>query len=330
MCCTASNMVLDDMEQHLVSVAFNSMNPNAEGVVALREIYERFNAVEHPRVKEGVMAPGMARDRLLYLFGSCANEHDGGITFDEFMTFHHKLIQEAWDERVSDVQAFIRQTIMRLWRLGNLLLPTGIRPAFPIDQTPRALYATMLMTLLWAEKDPRNDGKFIIKGIKDVVRPIFRRGDLPDELQGHFAYPSETSDLAVEYLPTQIAIKRWLDFVWEYDKGKYCGVQGIVSAQVDLDVLPPSLRQFIVEHSTAVEKLRCEKFVKTSISENPMYKCTNQVYGVGSMEECRKVHQWKAKSLMGKQYGIQFYGLQKGIHSKMGPTICHAATRINL
>ncbi|CCW66930.1 unnamed protein product [Phytomonas sp. Hart1] len=322
-------MALDAAHARLVELAFDSLGPDDRGVVSLRELHERFHAAAHPRVRGGLMAPGMARDRLLYLFGDCAKEHAGGITLDEFQAYHQRLHHEAAQAHGGEPPD-LGPIIMDLWRLGHLLLPSGVKPNIPLDEFPRALYATLLMTLLWVEKDPRREGKFILKGIKEVVRPIFRRGDLPDELQGHFAYPSEISGLTVEYLPTQIAIKRWLDFVWEYDEGKYCGVQGIISAQVDLDILPGSLRQFIVEHSTATEQLHCDKFVQTSISENPMYKCTNRTYGIGSFEECRKVHQWKVKSLSGEQYGNQYHGLQKGLYSEMGPTVCQAATRINL
>lgn len=332
--------ILNESEFALVSVAFNSFFPadgGADGgkedrLVPLSELEYRFDAVEHPRVKEGSMAPSKAKATLAYQFGKCAAEHGGCVTFDEFLTYHDKLVDEAYDERgVTDVEAFIARTIMGLWRLGNdLLLPTAVRPCFPIDKAPEGMYASRLMTLCWSEPDPERPGKFIIKGVKDVVRPCFKRGDLPDEIQGLFAYPEELAGMSVHYVNPQISIQRWLDFVWSYAEGKYCGVPGIVSARVDLDTLPESISQFIVEHHTATKVLD-SKFVPTSIAANPLYKRSSDAYGYGVEEECRRIHAWKVRSLKGKQYGLQYHGLQGKYFSKMkGPTPCNAATGINM
>lgn len=341
--------MLSDEEYTLVVVAFNSMDVGGSGLVSLKDLKQRFFPHEHPRVKDGRMAPSAATDKLDYHFGECAADHNHCITFDEFVRYHEKLADEAYDEQINDVGEFTRHTIMGLWRLGDVLLPTGVRPAFPIAEMPKGLYAAALMTLVWVEArkpstaaaaaDPAapsppqagnavyGDG-YVLKGIKEVIRPIFRRGDLPEELQGHFAYPSELAGMAVEYVQPQISIQRWLDFCWEYDAGKFCAVEGIVSARVDLDVLPSDLRQLVLEHR--VTTTRAARTMPTAIVSNPMYRKTSSNYGDGVAAECRKIHHWKANTFAGKQYGNQYHGLVGGFFSKMEARRGGTATGMNI
>ncbi|CBZ38691.1 hypothetical protein, conserved [Leishmania donovani] len=338
--------MLSGSEHHLVAVAFQSMDPNNTGMVALSEVKKRYFAHAHPRVKEGSMAPSAARDTLDYHFGVCAADHEGSITFDEFLAYHEKVADEAYDEHVGDVAAFTEKTIMGLWRLGDVLLPTGVRPAFPVTQAPTGFYAVTLMTLVWVERrqmdaspasaqqssssgGAAHDDLFVLRGIKDVVRPIFTRGDLPDELQGYFAYPEELSGMAIDYVAPRLSIQRWYDFTWEYSEGKYCGVEGIISTRVDLESLPAGLRQFVCEHATAVS--RGTTWMQTRLMMNPMYKKTSSAYGCGVSEECRKIHHWKVKTFEGKQYGNQYQGLCGKYFSKLGaPLKSGAATGMNI
>lgn len=321
-------MALSSADQELVRIAFQSMDHTGSGLVSLDEICKTFYAAEHPRVKEGTMAPSAARDTLLHQFGACAAEHNGNVDLYEFLAYHERLADEANDEHVSDVAAFTTETIMRLWRLGDLLIPTGIRPSFPITEPPTGLYAATLMSLVWVERDTAS-GECVLKAVKDVVRPIFARGDLPEDLQGLFAFPDELAGLQVHYVPTQISIQRWLDVIWEYEDGKYCGVEGIVSARVDLDCLPEGVRQFIVEHSEAIRKRSA--FVKTTNKANPMYTRSSEAYGYGVTEECRKLAEWKANSLNGKQLGLQYHGLCGKFFAKMkAPMQSTAATGMNV
>lgn len=342
--------MLSENEYHLVAVAFQSMDHNGTGLVPLRELKQRYFAHEHPRVKEGRLAPSAARDTLDHHFGLCAADHNGCVTFDEFLAYHEKIVDEAYDERVGDVSAFTERTITGLWRLGDLLLPTGVRPVFPVSQPPSGLYAVTPMTLVWVERRPRQmphaaapsaspataqatgaatEDVFVMRGIKDVVRPIFARGDLPDELQGYFAYPEELTGMAVEYSTPQISLQSWYDFCWEYADGLYCGLEGVVSTQVDLDILPAGLRQFLCSHSTATA--RHTRWMATRQAVNPMYKKSSAAYGVGVMEECRKIHRWKVNTFEGKQYGNQYHGLcGKYFAKSTGPVKSSAATGMNM
>ncbi|CAJ1036267.1 hypothetical protein, conserved [Leishmania lindenbergi] len=349
--------MLSEGEYHLVAVAFQSMDPNNTGLVPLSEIKKRYFAHEHPRVKEGNMAPSAARDTLDYHFGVCAADHGGSITFDEFLAYHEKIADEAYDEHVGDVAAFTEKTIMRLWRLGDLLLPTGVRPVFPVAQPPTGLYASTNMTLVWVEprqidasptsgqQSPSIGGTatpsintygavhasdlFVLRGVKDVVRSIFARGDLPEELQGYFAYPEELTGMAVDYVAPRVSIQRWYDFTWEYAEGKYCGVEGIISIRVDLESLPAGLRQFVCDHATAVS--RGTTWIQTRPMVNPMYKKTSSAYGYGVNEECRKIHRWKVKTFEGKQYGNQYHGLCGKYFAKMKePLKCSTTTGMNM
>ncbi|EPY30552.1 hypothetical protein AGDE_09386 [Angomonas deanei] len=297
-------MPLSETAMSVVEVAYYSMDVQDKGKVSLEEVLHTFNAVEHPRVKEGEMAPSQATARVKELFSACAADHDGYITFHEFAVFHEKLAEEANFEKVPDTEEFIKKTIMAMWRLGDILLPTGIRPAFPTNQKPTGLYASTLMTFLWVDKDEKG---YVLKGMKDCVRPIFSRGDLPEEVQGMFAYPNELVGMEVQFVPTQVALQNFHDFVWEYEEGKYCGVEGIISARVDPRALPDGVRQFIMPHAEAVGK-QCE-YIKTQKVVNPMYKKSSENYGYGVQEELKKMHIWKVKSLQGKQYGLQYYGL---------------------
>ncbi|EPY31752.1 hypothetical protein STCU_03273 [Strigomonas culicis] len=226
-----------------------------------------------------------------------------------------------------DVHQFIRDTVMAIWRLGELLLPTGVRPLFPAAQPPSGLYASTLMTFVWVDRDAA--GEYVLRGVKDVVRPHFARGALPEEVQGFFAYPAELAEMQVQYLPSQLALQSWLDFVWEYEEGHFCGVEGVIAARLDLSVLPDGVRQFIMPHDVAVAK-KCE-FLKTQRPVNPMYKKSSDNYGYNVNEEVRKTHLWKAKSLEGKQYGLQYYGLVGKYFAKMrAPMSCTASTGMNL
>ncbi|KAG5464072.1 hypothetical protein LSCM1_00252 [Leishmania martiniquensis] len=339
--------MLSERQYHLVAVAFKSMDPDNTGFVPLSEVKKRYFAHEHPRVKEGSMAPSAARDKLDYHLGICAADHGGSITFDEFVSYHEKIADEAYDEQVGDIAAFTEKTIMGLWRLGHLLLPTGVRPAFPVTQLPTGLYTATPMTLIWVERkqvaaspssgqqSPSSGGAvhaddlFVLRGIKDVVRPIFARGDLPDELQGHFAYPEELTGMAVDYVAPRVSTRRCYDFTWEYEEGKYCGVEGIISTRVDLEALPAALRQFVCEHAQAVS--RSTEWIPTRLMMNPMYKTTSATYGYGVHEECRKIHHWKVKSLEGKQYGNQYHGLCGNYFAKMRePLKVSTATSMNI
>ncbi|KPI84448.1 hypothetical protein ABL78_6503 [Leptomonas seymouri] len=344
--------MLSETEYHLVAVAFQSMDPDGTGLIPLREVKQRYFAHEHPRVREGKMAPSAARDTLDHHFGLCSADHNGCVTFDEFLAYHEKIADEAYDEKVGDVAAFTERTITRLWRLGDVLLPTGVRPLFPVSQAPSGFYAVTPMTLVWVERRVPPSQQcavgshpptkmsatpaggdlgdlFMLRGIKDVVRPIFSRGDLPEELQGYFAYPAELTGMAVEYLPPQISVQNWYDFCWEYAEDKYCGVEGIISTRVDLDLLPAGLRQFLCVHSTAIE--RQTRWIPSRQTANPMYKKTSSTYGVGITEECRKIHHWKVNTFAGKQYGNQYHGLcGKQFSKAAGPLKSNAATGMNM
>ncbi|KPA80212.1 hypothetical protein ABB37_05189 [Leptomonas pyrrhocoris] len=343
--------MLSESEYHLVVVAFQSMDHGGIGLIPLSEVKQRYFAHAHPRVKEGKMAPSAARDTLDHHFGLCAADHDGGITFDEFLAYHEKIADEAYDEQVGDIPAFTERTITELWRLGDVLLPTGVRPLFSISQAPSALYAVTPMTLVWVERRSQQQqpavassssakvtptagrgdlsALFVLRGIKDVVRPTFSRGDLPDELQGYFAYPEELTGMAVEYLPPQISMQNWYDFCWEYADNKYCGVEGIISTRVDRELLPAGLRQFLCTHSTAIA--RQTQWIPSRQAVNPMYKKTSTSYGVGVTEECRRIHYWKVNTFAGKQYGNQYHGLcGKQFSKAAGPVKSSAATGMNI
>lgn len=325
---TPRGTIMRAEELELVEVAFNSMCPSGQDRVPLDELYKRFFAAAHPRVREGTMAPSAARDTLQHHFGSCAADHDNAVTFDEFVVYHDKLVDEAVYEQVSDVNAFVRDTIMGLWRLGDLLLPTGIRPAFPITECPVGAYATSLMSLVWVEQD-KQTGTYLLKGVKDVVKPVFKRGDLPEDLQGLFAYAEELMGLNVQFLPASIFIKRWWDFVWEYEEGKYSGIEGVISTCVDLDTLPSAIRQFMLEHSDAVTKKTT--FLPRVVGNNPTYKRSSTAYGYGVAEETAKIVDWKMRSMKGTAYGLQFRGLRGNYFGKMkGPIQCNAATGVNM
>eukprot|EP00796_Vickermania_ingenoplastis_P005162 gene5162-3710_t len=319
--------MLTPSQIELVETAFRSMVTTEGNTVPLKDLMAQYDASEHPCVKAGEMAPSAARDTLPYQFGQCCLDHDGGVTLDEFMTYHEKMADEAHNTRAGDVNAFIEELIMRLWRLGDLLQPTRIRPAAPIDDFPRALYSKTLMSLIWPGVDEH--GKSFLYCIKESVQPTFRRGDLPPPLQGFFAFPSEFMGFRVQYVAPQISVKRWLDFVWEYEPGKFAAVEGIISARVAKESLPPLLQQLVQEHSDVV-KLPSITFTASRGTPNPMYKKTSETYGYRVHEACRKIHDWRWSSLAGKEYGLQYHGFVDKYFSKNGPVPGNAATGINM
>lgn len=300
---------------------------NEQQLVSLTGLTRHYNASEHPSVKAGDMAPSAARDKLLYQFGQCSQDHQGHITMDEFITYHEMVADEAHSTRAGDVDGFIEDLIMRLWRLGGLLQPTYVRPAFPVTEMPKALYGKTLMSLIWPGKD--EDGSTFLYCVKDVVQPIFRRGDLPDALQGFFAFPCEYEGYRVKKISAQISVQRWLDVVWEYEENKFAAIEGILSACVEKSTLPPYLQVLIQEHHD-VQKLPQCTFLETRVTANPMYRKTSETYGYRVKEECRKIHNWKCRSLEGLQCGLQYHGLVGNFFSKNGPAPSNSATGINM
>lgn len=320
--------LLTESQRELVRKAFFSMASPASKMVPLGKLILSYNVAEHPSVKNGELAPSAVRDTLLYQFGECHADHNGEVTLDEFLKYHEKVADEVRQTMVvEDVDTYLENLIMRIWRRGHLLAPTEIRPVIPINELPHGLYGKTLMSLVWPCVD--QTGAKVLYCIKDMIQPLFRRGDLPEPLQGFFAFPSELMGFKVVHVGPQISIKRWLDFVWEYEDRKYAAVEGIISARVPLDILPEDLRVLIMEHSDTLKLPSCT-FVETFSGKNPMYKKSSESYGYRVKEECKKIANWKWGSLAGKVYGLQYHGTTGNFFSKNGPSTSNAATGMNL
>ncbi|KAG8342688.1 hypothetical protein ERJ75_000984100 [Trypanosoma vivax] len=292
-------------QSSLIERAFRTMDREGNGMLSLEHICHVFDASKHPRVREGLIAPSATLDMLRSQFGTTAKA-EGGITFDVFVRFHERMAEEYAKLRISNVEALLTETIEGIWRLGQLLEPSLIRPIFPVEQRPKGVYATAQMSLVWPDEKMGKES-YILHVIPGVVRPIFSRGDLPLELRGFFAYPAELSGMKLVREPTQIATQRWLDFVWEYEDGKMAAVEGIISARVNPDTLPEYLRNLIVEPKITKE-LPSVYCVKTAVGPNPMYKRTSDEYGYGAPEEIKRVSAWKDLTFSGEAYGLIYHG----------------------
>ncbi|KAH9582241.1 hypothetical protein LSM04_008200 [Trypanosoma melophagium] len=320
--------MLTPEQSSLAEHAFRTLDRKGDGLVPLEDICRVYDVSKHPRVKEGAMAPSAAHEMLIYQFGSCAKEL-GGVTLDVFMRFHQRMAMEAEEERIADKEKFLTDVIAGVWRIGELLQPTFIRPVISINGFPTGIYATQHMSLVWPDPDAGNEA-YVLRVIRDVVLPVFSRGDLPPELRGFFAYPAELAGMRIVEVPPQIALQRWLDFVWEYAEGQYAGVPGIISARVDVEVLPSYLRDLIMEHTAAVQ-LPAVRFLPTTRAVNPMYKCTSQEYGYGVDEEVKHVQRWKERTFDGTACGLIYHGLVgKFTKQQYGQSQSNAATGINL
>lgn len=312
----------------LVEHAFRSLDKKGDGLLDLDDIYRVFDTSHHPRVRNGEMASSAVRDILTHQFAEGARV-DGGVSFHVFMRFHERMALEAEEERVADKEAFLTDVIVGVWRLGDLLEPTLIRPAISLDEYPRGVYGTRLMSLVWPDPDSP-PGAFVLRVVRDVVQPIFRRGDLPPELRGFFAYPEELAGMKLIDVPVQISLQRWLDFVWEYAEGKHATVPGIISARVDLDNLPEYLRSLVFEPS-ATKELPSPQLIPTSKMFNPMYRRTSDGYGYGVMEEVKRVHLWKCRTFDGTVCGLIYHGhVGKFTKTHAGGAQSTVATGINL
>ncbi|RNF26584.1 uncharacterized protein Tco025E_01354 [Trypanosoma conorhini] len=320
--------MLTPQQLELVERAFRSLDTKGDGLLHLEDIFRVFDVSRHPRVKEGVMAPSAVREMLIHQFGESAKA-ENGVTFDVFMRFHERMAAEAESERVSDQEGFLTGTIEGVWRLGDLLEPTLIRPVIPVEGFPSGIYATQLMSLVWP--DPNSPpGSYVLRVIRDVVQPHFSRGDLPPELRGFFAYPAELAGMKIMEVPSQISMQRWLDFVWEYAEGKYAAVPSLVSALVDLETVPDYLRELILEPE-AVKQLPSVRFLPTIKALNPMYKRTSDEYGYGVPEEIKRVHHWKCKTYDGTACGLIYHGRVGKFTKKLyGQAQSMAASGINL
>lgn len=323
----ASPAILTESQLALLRETFLSMASSSTQTIPLEKLISSYNAVEHPSVKRGELAPSAVRETLLYQFGECQKDHNSCVTYDEFVKYHEKVAFEVLQMQMGSVDGYLEDLITHVWRRGFLLAPTQLRQAAPIDEFPRGLLKKTMMTLVWPAVD--ENGSPFLYGIKDMVQPTFRRGDLPAPLQGFFAFPSELMGFRMVYLPPRISIKLWLDFVWEYKDGKYAAIEGIISARVPSESLPEDLQVLIMEHSEALKLPSCT-FLETSNARNPMYKKTSENYGYRVEEECKKIANWKWGSLAGKVYGLQYHGTTGRFFSKTGPTASNAATGMNL
>lgn len=283
-----------------IAEAFATFDTQQTGKALYTDIVNRFDASKHPEVHEGFMAPSKALQILHTHFEPCAREHDGYITWDEFYTFHAKMSKEIDKRRVADHDGFFVALITQLWRLKvNELLVTKIIPV-SLDK-PSGLSATRGLDFIWLD----NDGKFV--GYKGVIAPSFARSSLPEGLRGFFALPQELEQKIITYLPIQSAAQPPFDLVWrESEDQPYVGFQGIIAANIDLECVPESLRQYIATNRTSIAQ--GVKFFPTQKASNPFYKKSSQSIGVGAYEHALRVNDLKKELHQGGACGTVFAG----------------------
>lgn len=285
----------------IIADAFASFDPEHTGKASFSDIVARFDVMKHPLVKEAALAPSKASQILLDNFQDFANKNDGFISWDEFFTFHAKISVELDAKRDMDKNGSFNKLVTEIWRLGQVTFP-GTK-IVPVNLgKPSGLAATRNMDLIWATEDGQ------VCGYKGVVAPTFARLSIPEQLRGNFALPEELFQTTVKYFPIQSAVQPPYDLVWrEAESGPFLGLKGIIAANVEIELLPAFLQQFILspKESAAVGV----QFIPTAApASNPFYKKSSQSIGVSANEFALRVNTIKKQLHDGTLRGTVFAG----------------------
>lgn len=288
----------------VVQQAFTKLDRDGSGVVDIVDLKEVYDVSRHPRVLDGSMSQSMALQMFLNNFEPCAAARDGKVTWDEFQTYYEKVSAEVDLGRELDHDAYFELLVVRAWRLDepeDARMPET-RFIATTDEKPTGLKATRSMHLVW--RDPASG---TILGFPSVVKPWFARKIMPLSLRQHFAYYDEMERVPHKMLPANGCSLAPLDIVWtDESDGSVLALKGLVATTVDVAKLPDTLRAHIMLPTEAA-KLN-PSYIPIEPVANPIYKRSNDVYGVGSNEQCQKILELKKATFNGTACGNVFAG----------------------
>lgn len=316
---------LEGARLEVVKRAFVKLAQEEAGTVPLSAMKMLYNAAAHPRVLDGSISQSKARALFESHFTHIPPE--GAVTWDDFASYYTKASTEIDAGRDIDPDASFVQMVIRAWRLDEDGAPrfesTGILPT--TLERPSGYSATVNMDLVWKDE---NGG---LVGYRHVVKPLFSRAELPDEIRGYFALPVESTRANVRFLPAQAALVADLDLVWPKNaaepSGEWTGYRAAVRSNVDTRFLPALLQNYILPFTrTSQMNVTYNESVKI---QNPVYKKTSQTYGVGAKEHCAQVAELKKLTWEGKAAGNVFAG-KTGKFSDQFKAGCYRNSGLNV
>lgn len=283
--------------RRVVEEAFLQYVDESTGMAKLDVLVQAYDTSKHPTVVLGDLAPSAAKKILRTQLEPSANYHNGYVALDDFLVFHERLQTGLLktESHVKDPEARFVQLVAQLWNVAALKLePTGITPL--TMELPTGFQASRQMDLIWVD-----EATGALQGYRGVVKPIFRRADLPKGIQGHFAFADEVKLLNVKYIPPQPAVRPPFDVVWS-DNDVLYGLAAVVSSSVDTAVLPSFLATFIGncpknQDGKAMDVTFLQK--DDAAMKNPMYITSSAAIGIKAVEYAHKVVDAKIKALNG-------------------------------
>jgi hypothetical protein len=277
--------------QSIVGAAFNKFDPNGSGLVPLKVLTDAYCAEKHPHVSQGDMAPAVAARAMINALTPSAKQHSGSVAVEDFVLFHERMSAEVDEMQIRNADAYFVNLVDGLWGVSTVhLAPTSVVP-ITMD-VPRGILASKKLDLVW------RDDAGSLRGFKGVVKPTFARSWLPQDIQGLFVFPEEAKSLSITYLPSQPAIQPPYSIVWS-NAGESFGLQDVIASNVDVALLPSSLRSVIL--TTKEVAARSDIQFRTIVAPaNPMYMTTNSGIGAGVHEATAKVQLDKTTALNGE------------------------------
>lgn len=274
---------------------------------SLETLKAAYDASRHPRVLDGNMAIGQAKEIVARHFDTVA---DGNVTWDEFLQYHVRMSHEVDRGRSVDRDGTFVAVVVQQWRLdkdaAEAMRPTGIIPS-TLD-CPQGLKQTRNLDLVWpASEDGSNGG---LRTFKSVVKSRFGRRVLPEHLRGYFAYLQEevSADVPVKACTARSAFLSPLSIVWKNSTGGSSGLKEVVSPNVELAQLPADLREAIMPHADAEKLHGPVNWLALEAVYNPTYKKSSDAFGVGAQESASEVLALKRKVFEGTNCGQSWHG----------------------
>mmetsp|Transcript_992 Transcript_992/g.1078 ORF Transcript_992/g.1078 Transcript_992/m.1078 type:complete len:338 (+) Transcript_992:21-1034(+) len=301
------NIGFSDVRRGVVAEAFRTFDPDGSGLAPLEAIIAGYAAHQHPAVVRGDLAPSDAQQRLREQLSPSAKQHDGMVAVEDFFLLHERISDDVDRSKVcTDGDKEFIAIVKPLWGLGLVrLAPTGIVPI--TTEVPSGVLASCHMDLLWVTESGGN--KIRLSGYKNVVKPHFARGAIPEAIQGHFAFHEEISNqnlFDVQFKAPQPAIQPPLSIVWQLSESdSLYGVRDVIVSNIDVAILPSEVRAFIrtAGEVQEIEKGRCIQWLNAgsnSTIKNPAYTTSNSKYGVGVSSQATKVLMEKTQALSGQ------------------------------
>lgn len=293
---------LNETRMSVVEAAWHKIAQD-EDRVPLDKLKAAFDASRHPRVLDGNMSVGQAKEIIARHFDSVP---DGVVTWEEFLQYHVRMSKEVDRSRDLDRDGTFVSIVVREWRLDKdpelAMQPTGIIPS-TLD-CPEGLKRTRNMDLVWS--DPAKPGAFL--AFKGAAKSRFARRDIPAHIRGHFAYADEMSDMTVKACVARSAFLSPLCIVWADEAGQAKGFRGVISQNIERAQLPEALRNAIMPEDDAVKAFGAIEWLPLEEVYNPTYQKSSQSFGVGAQQSAENVLTLKRKVYQGDNCGLAWHG----------------------